>query len=38
MHLICESSRLEAYLSEHEIVDYAHPLIQETIITLCASW
>jgi transglutaminase-like putative cysteine protease len=31
MYLICESSLLEAYLCEHEIVDYSHPLVQETI-------
>jgi hypothetical protein len=31
MYLICESPRLEEYLSEDEVVDYSHPLIQETI-------
>lgn len=31
MYLICESSLLEEYLCEHEIVDYSHPLVQETI-------
>jgi transglutaminase-like putative cysteine protease len=31
MYLICESFLLEAYLCEHEIVDYSHPLVQETI-------
>ena len=34
MHLICETPLLENYLSEHEIVDYSHPLIQETISRL----
>lgn len=34
MHLICETPHLENYLSEHEIVDYSHPLIQETISRL----
>lgn len=31
MQLICESSLLEAYLCEQEVVDYSHPLIQKTI-------
>ncbi|MDQ2904163.1 MAG: transglutaminase family protein [Ktedonobacteraceae bacterium] len=30
MHLNCESSLLEAYLCEDDIVDYSHPLVQET--------
>ena len=34
MYLICESSLLEEYLYEHEIVDYSHPLVQETISQL----
>ena len=36
MQLICESSLLEDYLCEQEIVNYAHPLIQETIRDLPA--
>lgn len=31
MHLICEFSLLEDYLCEHEVVDYSHSLVQETI-------
>lgn len=31
MSLICESSLLEDYLREDGIIDYSHPLIQETI-------
>jgi Transglutaminase-like superfamily len=31
MHLICESSLLEDYLCEQEVVDYSHPLIQEAM-------
>ncbi len=31
MNLICESPLWEAYLCEHEIVDYSHPLVQETL-------
>lgn len=31
MHLTCESSLLEDYLREQEVVDYSHPLVQETI-------
>jgi transglutaminase-like putative cysteine protease len=31
MSFICESSLLEDYLCEDEIVDYSHPLVQETI-------
>ena len=31
MYLISESSLLEAYLCEHEMVDYSHDLVQETI-------
>ena len=31
MHLICESSLLEDYLCEQEVVDYSHPLIQQAI-------
>jgi len=31
MQLICESSLLEGYLCEDEVVDYSHPLIQDTI-------
>ncbi len=31
MHLICESSRVEDYLCEQEIVDYSHPVVQEAI-------
>ncbi len=31
MRLSCESSLLEDYLCEHEVIDYSHPLIQETI-------
>ncbi len=31
MHLTCESSLLEDYLCEQEVVDYSHPLIQEAM-------
>jgi transglutaminase-like putative cysteine protease len=31
MNLICESSLLEDYLCEQEVVDYSHPLVQQTI-------
>jgi hypothetical protein len=31
MHLISNSSLLEAHLCEQEVVDYSHPLVQETI-------
>ncbi len=34
MPFICESSLLENYLCEDEIVDYSHPLVQETICQL----
>ncbi|HVB21834.1 MAG TPA: transglutaminase family protein [Ktedonobacteraceae bacterium] len=34
MRLICEAPHLEDYLSEDEIVDYSHPLLQETICRL----
>lgn len=34
MQLICESSLLEDYLHEQEVVDYSHPLVQETICHL----
>jgi transglutaminase-like putative cysteine protease len=37
MHLTCESSLLEDYLCEHEVVDYSHALIQEAIHHLSAS-
>ena len=36
MHLTCESSRLEEYLCEQELVDYSHPAIQEAIRHLSA--
>ncbi len=35
MQLICETPLLEAYLAEQAYVDYAHPLIQETLNSLC---
>jgi transglutaminase-like putative cysteine protease len=31
MHLICESSLVEDYLCEHEVVDYSHPLVQDAM-------
>jgi transglutaminase-like putative cysteine protease len=31
MQFVCESTVLDDYLSEHEAVDYAHPLVQETV-------
>ncbi len=31
MYFICESSLLEAYLCEDEIIDSSHPLVQQTI-------
>lgn len=31
MHLTCESSLLEDYLCEQEVVDYSHHSIQEAI-------
>src|SRR5215471_6261520 len=37
MHLICESSLLEDYLREQEVVDYSHPLIQQIIRHLYSS-
>ncbi len=37
MHLTCESSLLEDYLCEHEVVDYSHALIQAAIHHLSAS-
>jgi len=37
MHLTCESSLLEDYLREQEIVDYSHPLIQQTLCHLDSS-
>jgi transglutaminase-like putative cysteine protease len=37
MHLICESPFLEDYLREQEIVDYSHPLIQQTLCQLYSS-
>jgi len=37
MHFICESSLLEDYLCEQEVVNYSHPLIQQTIRHLYSS-
>jgi len=37
MHLICESALLEDYLHEQEVVDYSHPLIQQTLCHLYSS-
>ena len=34
MSFICESSLLEEYLCEDEIIDSSHPLVQETICQL----
>ncbi len=34
MHFICTSPVLADYLCEHEVVDYSHPLIQETAYRL----
>src|SRR5438445_11847732 len=31
MHLTCESSRVEDYLCEQEVVDYSHPVVQEAV-------
>ncbi len=31
MHLICESSFVEEYLCEQEVVDYSHPVVQQAI-------
>src|SRR6266487_707685 len=31
MHLIWESSRIEEYLCEQEVVDYSHPVVQEAV-------
>ncbi len=31
MSFVCESSKREDYLCENEIIDYSHPLVQETI-------
>lgn len=37
MHLICETPLIEEYLCEQEIVNYSHPLIQETLHHLSTS-
>lgn len=34
MYFTCESSRLEDYLCEHEVVNFSHPLIEDTIYQL----
>ncbi|GHO46548.1 transglutaminase-like domain-containing protein [Ktedonospora formicarum] len=36
MQLVCESTRIEDYLDEDEVVDYSHPLIQAEVRDLSA--
>jgi len=37
MHLICDSSLVEEYLCEHEVVNYSHPVVQDSIRHLSTS-
>ncbi len=37
MHLICESSCVEEYLCEQEVVDYSHPVVQQAILHVSTS-